>query len=58
VYDGPKESPEIVADGIVAAVLSERFEHYVPDLKSVVTGKDADLDGFIAFAAAMARETR
>ena len=58
VYDGPKESPEIVANGIAAALLSDRFEHYLPDLKAVVTGKDADLDGFIAFAAAMARETR
>lgn len=54
VYDGPKEPPDIVARGIHAAILGEGFERYLPDLKSVVTGKDADIDGYIAFAAAMA----
>lgn len=58
VYDGPKEAPELVADGIVAALEGDRFEHYLPDLKAVVTGKDADIDGYIAFAAAMAAEAQ
>lgn len=56
VYDGPKEAPEVVAQGIVAALHSDRFEHYLPDLKAIVTGKDADIDAYIAAAAAMAGE--
>ena len=58
VYDGPKEAPEVVARGILEAIVGEGFEHYLPDLKSVVTGKDADIDGYIAFAAAMAQDER
>lgn len=27
---------------------SDRFEHYLPDLKAVVDAKNADLDAFIA----------
>jgi len=53
VYDGPKVSPDVVADGIVAALDGDRFEHYLPDLKPVITGKDADIDAYIAGAAAM-----
>jgi short-subunit dehydrogenase len=49
--DGPKESPEMVAEGIVDAIGSERFEHYLPDMKSVVTFKDSDIDSYIAMAA-------
>ncbi|MHA7652139.1 SDR family NAD(P)-dependent oxidoreductase [Mycobacterium sp. ML4] len=48
VYSGPKVTPEEVAEGIIAALGSDRFEHYLPDLKSVVDAKNADLDGFIA----------
>lgn len=54
VYDGPKVPPEEVAEGIVAALAGDRFEHYLPDLKPIVTGKDADVDGYIDFAAALA----
>jgi hypothetical protein len=43
-----------VADGIIAALGSDRFEHYLPDMKAVVDAKDADLDAYIAGAAAMA----
>ena len=38
----------MVADGIIAALGSDRFEHYVPDMKAVVDAKNADLDAFIA----------
>lgn len=51
VYNGPKVTPEEVARGIIAAMDSERFEHYLPDLKAVVDAKNADLDAFIAGAA-------
>ena len=54
VYDGPKVPPEVVAEGIVAAVAGDQFEHYLPDMKAIVTGKDADIDGYIALAAALA----
>jgi len=47
-YTGPKVTPEEVAEGIIAALDSDRFEHYLPDLKAVVDAKNADLDAFIA----------
>ena len=55
LYTGPKVPPDEVAAGIVAALCDDRFEHYLPDLKSVVDAKNADIDAFIAGAAAMAR---
>ena len=54
VYDGPREPPEPVARAIVAALEGGPFERYVPDLKAVVTGKDADIDAYLTAAAAMA----
>jgi short-subunit dehydrogenase len=57
LYDGPKVSPERVAAGIIAALGSDRFEHYVPDMKAVVDIKNADIDTYIAGAAGMARAT-
>lgn len=58
VYDGPKEPPEVVAAGIVAALSSDRFEHFLPDLKAVVDYKGSDIDGYLATAAAMASAAR
>lgn len=55
IYEGPKFSPQQVAAGIVAALGSEGFEHYVPDMKAVVDMKNADIDRYIAGAAGMAR---
>ena len=54
LYQGPKVPAEEVADGIIAALGSDRFEHYLPDMKPVVDAKNADLDAYIAGAAAMA----
>jgi short-subunit dehydrogenase len=54
VYTGPLAPPEEVADGIVAAIDSDRFEHYVPDMKAVVEMKTADADAFFAGMRAMA----
>ena len=45
---------EDVADGIIAALGGDRFEHYLPDMKAVVDAKNADIDAYIAGAAAMA----
>jgi short-subunit dehydrogenase len=41
------ESPQMVADGIIAAIAGDRFEAYLPDLSSVVTYKQSDIDGYI-----------
>ena len=55
LYQGPKVPAEEVADGIIAALGSDRFEHYLPDMKAVVDAKNADVDAYIAGAAAMAK---
>ena len=54
LYQGPKVPAEEVADGIIAALGGDRFEHYLPDMKAVVDAKNADIDAYIAGAAAMA----
>lgn len=54
LYQGPKVAADVVADGVIAALGSERFEHYSPDMKAVIDAKNADLDAFIAGAAGMA----
>ncbi len=47
-YTGPLEPPETVAEGIVAAIEGDTFEHYLPDLKAVVAFKTDDIDTFLA----------
>ena len=54
LYQGPKVPAGDVADGIIAALGGDRFEHYLPDMKPVVDAKNADIDAYIAGAAAMA----
>ena len=54
LYQGPKVAADVVADGIIAALGSKRFEHYLPDMKAVIEAKNSDLDAFIAGAAGMA----
>ncbi len=46
-YDGRLEPPSMVADGIVAAIESDRFEHYLPDLKAIVEFKTSNIDLFL-----------
>ena len=58
VYDGPLEPPSTVADGIVAAIEGDRFEHYVPDLKAIAEFKTSDIEGFLSGAVAFADEVR
>jgi short-subunit dehydrogenase len=50
IYEGEKESPESIADGIVAAIEGDKFEHYLPDMKPFVDAKQADIDSFMAGA--------
>jgi short-subunit dehydrogenase len=51
LYDGPLEHPAVVADGIIAAIEGDTFEHYLPDLKAVVEFKTGDIDTFLAGSA-------
>ena len=51
LYDGPLEPPSIVADGIIAAIEGDTFEHYLPDLKGVAEFKTSDIDTFLAGSA-------
>jgi short-subunit dehydrogenase len=48
LFDVPKFPPDVVATGILEAIEGGGFERYLPDLKAVVTGKDADIDSYIA----------
>ena len=57
-YDGPLEPPSTAAEAICGAIVGDAFETYVPDLKSVTEFKTADIDAFLAAAAAFAGETR
>ena len=54
LYRGPKVPADDVADGIIAALGTQQFEHYLPDLKAVVDAKNADIDAYVAGAAGMA----
>ena len=56
LYDGPKFTADEAADGIIAALGAESFEHYVPDMKAVIDLKNADIDAYIAGAASMGRD--
>jgi short-subunit dehydrogenase len=58
LYEGEKETAGSVADGIVAAIEGERFEHYLPDMKPFVDAKQADIDGFLSGAAEWVRSVR
>jgi len=53
LYDGPKEPPQVIAAGIADAIDSDRFEHYLPDMKAVVEMKTSDIDSFMAGMRAM-----
>ena len=53
LYDGPKAPPEEIAGGIVDAIDSEHFEHYLPDMKAVIEMKTADFDSFMLGMRAM-----
>lgn len=46
-YDGPKESPDVVARAMLAFLATDRFEAYEPDLKAVVEFKTSDIDGYL-----------
>jgi hypothetical protein len=47
LYDGPRESPAAITDGMIDAIDSEKFEHCLPDTKAVIEMKTRDIDGFL-----------
>jgi short-subunit dehydrogenase len=51
------QPPSLVADGIIAAIEGDQFEHYLPDLKSVVTWKESDIDAYIRMSADLRRNS-
>ena len=53
LYDGPKDPPESIAGALVDAIDSEKFEHYLPDMKAVIEAKTTDIDSFIIGMRAM-----
>ena len=55
IYSGPKISADEMAEGIVAAMESDSFEHYVPDMRAIVESKTSNPDPFIEGMAAMLR---
>lgn len=50
LYDGVLEPVGTVADGIIAAIASDRFEHYVPDMQAIAEYKTSHIDEFMAAA--------
>ncbi len=53
LYDGPKVPAPEIAEGIVAAIDSGAFEHYLPDMKAIVEMKTSDFDSFMIGMRAM-----
>jgi short-subunit dehydrogenase len=53
LYDGPKEPPSEIAEGIADAIDSDTFEHYLPDMKAIIEMKTSDIDGFMVGMRAM-----
>jgi len=49
--------PSLVADGIIAAIEGDAFEHYLPDLKGVVTYKESDIDAYLRMSADLRRRS-
>ena len=44
IYEGEKEPPEGIAEGIVAAIEGGTFEHYIPDMKPFVDALGLRID--------------
>jgi len=49
---------ELVAEGIVAAIKADTFEHYLPDMKVLVEYKTSAIDDFMSGTVAFADEQR
>ena len=49
--DFEKFPPEVCAEGIADAILSDSFEHYVPDMKAFVEFKTSNIEKYLSGAA-------
>lgn len=54
-YEGEKVPAEEVAVGIAAAIDSDAFEHYLPDLRDIALFKAGHIDDFLALTVAAMR---
>jgi short-subunit dehydrogenase len=54
-YTGPKIPAAECAQGIVAAIEGEGFEHYIPDMKQIVLHKTEHTEAFLRGSAQMAK---
>jgi short-subunit dehydrogenase len=57
-YEVPLEPPETVARDICAALLSDAFETYTPDMKAVAEMKTADIDSFMSGIVSFTEQAR
>jgi short-subunit dehydrogenase len=55
VFIPPLEPPSLVADGIIAAIEGDTFEHYLPDMRPIIDMKNGDLDAYIKMNADFVR---
>jgi short-subunit dehydrogenase len=55
MYQGPLTPAPETAAGIADAIESDKFEHYLPDMKAVVEMKTADIDTFLSGMAEFTR---
>ena len=44
---GGSGADEFFAGPLIEAIDSDRFEHYLPDMKAVIEAKTADIDAFM-----------
>ena len=42
-----------MAEGIIAAIEGEAFEHYLPDMKAIVEFKTSEVDNFLGSVASL-----
>ena len=57
-FHGELSPPEPIAEGIIAAIEGDRFEHYLPDMKAIAEFKTSAIDDFFAGVIAFTDEQR
>ncbi len=57
-FHGELSPPGPIADGIIAAIESDRFEHYLPDMKGIAEFKTSAIEDFLAGVIAFTDEQR
>lgn len=57
-FHGELNPPGPIAEGIIAAIEGDRFEHYLPDMKAIAELKTSAIDDFFAGVIAFTDEQR